>query len=106
VIVATAERARQLSRDAKIRVELLGFGQARAAQAYMPEAPVPAAKAALARAGVDVKNLRAVKTHNPFAVNDIVLARELDFPLERINNFGCSLVWGHRRSDACVRSLN
>lgn len=105
VIVATAERARQLSRDAKIRVELLGFGQARAAQAYMPEAPVPAAKAALSRAGVDVKNLRAVKTHNPFAVNDIVLARELAFPLERINNFGCSLVWGHPQGPTGLRSI-
>jgi len=105
VIVASSERAAELSRDRNVRIELLGFGQARAAQAYMPEAPVPAAKAALGHAGIGVKELKAVKTHNPFAVNDIVLARETGFPLENINNYGCSLVWGHPQAPTGLRSI-
>ncbi|HMN43813.1 MAG TPA: hypothetical protein PKE27_04540 [Povalibacter sp.] len=45
----------------------------------MPEAPVLATRRALEHAGVsikDIKDIKAVKSHNPFAVNDIVFARE------------------------------
>ena len=45
----------------------------------MPEAPIPAAKRALMNAGLTIKDIEAVKTHNPFAVNDIVFARETGF---------------------------
>jgi hypothetical protein len=34
-------------------------------------APVPAAVKALERAGIKVADLAAVKTHNPFTINDI-----------------------------------
>ena len=105
LIVASAERASELSRDPNIRVELLGFGQARAGLAYMPEAPVPAAKAALERAGIRVGDLAAVKTHNPFAVNDILLARETGFPLENINNYGSSLIFGHPQGPTGMRLI-
>ncbi len=54
MIVATAERARELSRDPKIRIQLRGFGSARAAPAYMPEAPIPAAQRALEQAGLGI----------------------------------------------------
>ncbi len=51
IVVASPDRARELSRNPKIRVRLLGFGSARVALAHMPEATVPAAKRALAAAG-------------------------------------------------------
>jgi acetyl-CoA acetyltransferase len=105
VIVASSERAAALSRDKKIRIEVLGFGSSRADLAHMPEAPVPATQAALKHSGVAVKDLAAVKTHNPFAVNDIVLSRQIGFPLERINNYGCSLVWGHPQGPTGLRSV-
>ena len=44
VVVTTPERARDLSRDPKVAVEILGFGLARTELAYMPEATVPAAR--------------------------------------------------------------
>ena len=46
IVLATPERAKELSRDPKIRIRLHGFGQSRAALAYMPEAPAPAAERA------------------------------------------------------------
>jgi acetyl-CoA C-acetyltransferase len=49
----------------------------------MPEAPVPAAKAALAAAGLTTGQVDAVTTHNPFAVNDIYFARQTGYPVER-----------------------
>lgn len=105
LIVASRDRAASLSRDPSIRIELCGFGQARAELAYMPEATVPAAKAALANAKLTVKDLHAVKSHNPFAVNDVVLSRQLDFPLERMNNYGSSLIWGHPQGPTGLRSI-
>jgi acetyl-CoA acetyltransferase len=52
-----------------------------------------------------VQDLKAVKTHNPFAVNDIFFARETGFPLEKMNNYGCSLVWGHPQGPTGTRSI-
>lgn len=37
------------------------------------------------------------KSHNPFVVNDIVFSRETGVDLKRMNNYGCSLVFGHPR---------
>jgi acetyl-CoA acetyltransferase family protein len=104
MIVTTRELARALSADAKIEVELLGFGQARVEKGYMPLAPAPAAQVALKQAGLSIKDVDAVKTHNPFAANDIAFARETGFPLEKMNNYGCSLIWGHPQGPTGLRS--
>jgi acetyl-CoA C-acetyltransferase len=71
----------------------------------MPQAPVPAARAALAAAGWDVADLHAVTTHNPFAVNDLYLARETGIALEDMNVRGCSLVFGHPQGPTGLRSI-
>lgn len=104
MIVTTRETARELASDAKIEVALLGFGQARVEKGFMPLAPAPAAQVALKQAGLGIKDVDAVKTHNPFAANDIAFARETGFPLERMNNYGCSLVWGHPQGPTGLRS--
>jgi acetyl-CoA acetyltransferase len=95
IVVTTAARARELSKNPKIVVRLKGFGQTRADLGYMPEAPAPAAMRALAQAGVTIAGLHAIKTHNPFALNDIVFARATGADLGRMNNYGSTLVWGH-----------
>lgn len=105
IVVASAERARELSRDPRIRITLEGFGLARAPLAFMPEAPVPAARRALENAGVDIGQIDVVNSHNPFAVNDIVFARETGFDVMAMNNFGCSLIWGHPHAPTGVRAI-
>ncbi len=105
VIVTTREIACEVSLDPKIVVELLGFGQARVEKGHMPMAVAPAAMAALINAGLSIKDVDAVKTHNPFAVNDIAFARETGFPLEKMNNYGCSLIWGHPQGPTGLRSV-
>jgi acetyl-CoA acetyltransferase len=105
LIVASPERARDLSRDPKIRIRLRGFGASRAPLAYMPEAPIPAAKKALEQAGVAVDRMDAIKTHNPFAVNDVLFSRQTGVGLERMNNYGCSLVWGHPQAPMGTRAI-
>jgi acetyl-CoA acetyltransferase len=105
LIVASPERARELSRDPKIRIRLLGFGTARAANAYMPEAPIPAAQRALDQAGLKINRMDAIKTHNPFALNDVLFSRQTGVDLDHMNNYGCSLVWGHPQAPMGTRSV-
>jgi len=105
LIVADAVRAKALSTRPEIAVRLLGFGQARVPLAYMPEATIPAARRALDAAGVSLAQIDAIKTHNPFALNDIVFARETGADLDSMNNWGCSLVWGHPQAPMGTRSV-
>ncbi len=105
LILAAPEVARQLSRNFEIRVRLLGFGQSRAELAYMPEAAVAAAGRALDQAGLKMRDMKAVKTHSPFAVNDVFFSRSTGAPLASMNNFGCSLVWGHPQGPTGMRSV-
>lgn len=105
LIVTTRARARELSRDPHIEVQVLAFGQSRAKTGFMAQATVPAARQALARAGIGVHDLRAVKTHNPFAVNDIYLARELGLKHEDINRYGSSLIYGHPQGPTGMRLI-
>ena len=105
MIVASQALARTLSRDPAVEIRLLGFGQSRTALGFMPEAPVAAARAALTQAGLAIGAIDCVKSHNPFAVNDIVFARETGFPLERMNNYGCSLIWGHPQGPTGLRAI-
>jgi acetyl-CoA acetyltransferase family protein len=105
VIVATRERARALSRRPEIEIRLAGFGLARTDKAHMPQAPVPAAKRALQQADLGIGQMAAIKSHNPFAVNDIVFARETGTDLMAMNNNGCSLVWGHPQGPTGLRAI-
>jgi acetyl-CoA acetyltransferase family protein len=104
IVVATPERAMELSGGTGIaRVRSVEF--ARVAGAMMPKAPVPAALAALADAGLGIADIDVVTTHNPFAVNDLWFARETGFPLERMNPYGCSLVYGHPQAPTGARAV-
>ena len=71
----------------------------------MPQAPVEASKRALDDAGLTIDEVDTVKSHNPFAVNDIVFSRETGFPLDDMNNYGCSLIWGHPQGPTGLRSI-
>ncbi len=86
-------------------MRLLGFGLARVELAYMPEAPIPAARHALDQAGLEIGEVDAIKTHNPFAVNDIVFAAETGADLDAMNNYGCSLIWGHPQGPTGTRAV-
>ncbi|MEM7540868.1 MAG: thiolase family protein [Pseudomonadota bacterium] len=105
MIVTTPDRAKTLSADPAIAISLAASAQARTDVAMMPAAPIDAAKRALAAAGVSIKDLKAIKSHNPFAVNDVIFAKEMGANLDEMNNFGCSLIWGHPQGPTGTRSI-
>jgi acetyl-CoA acetyltransferase len=95
MVVTTREKAQELSRDPGIEVQMLSYGEARVKKGYMAMAVVPAARQALSRAGISIEDVKVIKTHNPFAVNDIYFCREMGVRPEAMNNYGSSIVWGH-----------
>jgi len=105
LVVAAPDVARQMSSDEHIVCRIAGFGQARVDLAHMPKATVPAARRALARSHIGLDQVKAIKSHNPFALNDIVFSRETGADLASMNNYGCSLVWGHPQGPTGLRAI-
>jgi acetyl-CoA acetyltransferase len=105
MIVTTPDQARELSTDPSIRVRLRGVGQGRVDLEYMPEAPIVATQMALDHAGVKIGDIAAIKSHNPFALNDVAFARATGVDVMGFNNYGSSLIWGHPQGPTATRAI-
>lgn len=106
VMCATEEKARELSPvSGGPIVKVLSTGSGREDPAFMPAAPILAAKQALERAGLDMSQIDVIKSHNPFAVNDIAFAQAFQLDWKQMNNFGSSLIWGHPQGPTGVRAI-
>jgi len=104
-IVTTREKAKELSTDPKLEVQIVSYGFARVKPMFMPAAPIPAAEMALANAGLKISDIKAVKTHNPFAVNDIAFSRKTGYDVMKMNNNGSSLIYGHPQGPTAGRAI-
>ncbi|GAB6171237.1 thiolase family protein [Paradesulfitobacterium aromaticivorans] len=105
IIVTTRDKARELSTDKDIEIQILSYGYARAEKAHMAMAVVPSARMALEKAGIDIKDIKAIKTHNPFTANDLYLANEMGIDVMKMNNYGCSLIYGHPQGPTAGREI-
>ncbi len=105
IIVTTREKAKALSADPKIEVQIVSYGFSRVKPAHMPLAPVPAAEMALANAGMKITEMKAIKTHNPFAANDLNLAKKMGIDAMKFNNYGSSLIYGHPQGPTAGRGI-
>jgi acetyl-CoA acetyltransferase family protein len=103
-IVCNETLARELAGGEGI-VRLLAAGFARAEKGRMPKAATSAAQKALAAAGLSWSDIKLVTSHNPFAVNDLWFAQQTGFALERMNTYGCSLIFGHPQGPTGMRSI-
>lgn len=86
-------------------VRIVAAASARAGRVQMPKAATMAAQAALEDAGLRAHEMKLVSTHNPFAVNDIWFSKQLDYPLDRMNVKGCSLIYGHPQGPTGLRGI-
>lgn len=105
LVVTTRERAREVSADPNLEIQVLSCGFSREKKGYMAKAPVAAAQMALDKAGLDLSTVATVKTHNPFAVNDLFLARKMGLDVMGFNNFGSPLVFGHPQGPTVARCI-
>ncbi len=105
ILVCDEEKAKAFSKDPSVTIRVLGFGQARVEKACMPKAVVPAALAALSEAGRGIEDCKAIKTHNPFAVNDAYFCKATGIAPERMNRFGSPLIYGHPQGPTGLRVI-
>jgi len=105
ILVTTRERARELSADPDVSIQVVSYGFARAKKGYMAAAVVPATRMAMEMGGIGVGDVKTIKTHNPFAANDLYLAGELGIDVMGFNNYGSSLVFGHPQGPTAGRCI-
>ena len=105
LFVTTRENAGELSADPKMEIRIVSFGFARTKKAFMAAAVAPSAQMALDNAGIKASDLGAIKTHNPFAANDLVMAKAMGLDADGMNNFGSSLIFGHPQAPTGARLM-
>ncbi len=105
LLVTNREKVKELSSNPEIEISFVGKKEVRTSPAYMSEAPVFAVRELLNQTNLTMQDMKVVKTHNPFALNDLVFAKELDYDWHKMNNTGCSLVYGHPQGPTLTRTV-
>jgi len=105
VIVTTEDQAKALSADPSIPIRIVSYGQTRVGKGMMPKSLVPAAQMALSKAGIGIGDVKTIKTHNPFIANDLYFCDQMGVDPMTMNNFGCSLVFGHPQGPTVARCV-
>ena len=103
LLVTHADRVADVSSRPEIDIRFVAKTEVRAEPSMMPEAPALAVQKLLDRTGLAMDDMAVVKNHNPFAVNDAVFAKLLDYDWREMNKTGCSLVWGHPQGPTLTR---
>jgi acetyl-CoA acetyltransferase len=105
ISITTREKAREQSADANVEIRIVSFGFARTKKGFMAAAVAPSAQMALDNAGIKAEDLGAIKTHNPFAANDLVMAEVMGLDVDGMNHYGSSLIFGHPQAPTGARLI-
>ncbi len=105
LLVTTSAKARELSPQPKIDIQLVSKAELRTLPSLMPEAPALTVQKLLQESELTMNDMAVVKNHNPFAVNDVIFAKLLDYDWHKMNNTGCPLIWGHPQGPTLTRVL-
>ncbi len=105
VIVTSKEKASELSEDPNLEIKVVAYGFSRAPKAHMAISPVPSARMALEKAGLNISDIKVIKTHNPFAANDIYMANEFGIDVMGFNNYGSPIIFGHPQGPTAGRCI-
>ena len=103
LLVTTEEKAKELSPRPEIDIRFVAKTELRTHPSLMPEAPAMAVRKLLDRTGLTMADMTVVKNHNPFAVNDAIFSRMLDYDWTCMNKTGSPLVWGHPQGPTLTR---
>ena len=105
LLVTSKEKAQELSPRPEIDIQFLAKREVRTSPSLMPEAPGFAVQKVLEKTGLTMDDMAVVKNHNPFAVNDVIFSKMLDYDWRNMNKTGSSLVWGHPQGPTLTRIL-
>jgi len=93
--VVLMERTAAERRGLVPRARLVAYAHAGVAPMYMGIGPVPAVRAALARAGLLVADLDVIELNEAFAAQALAVIRELGLPPAKTNPNGSGISLGH-----------
>ena len=93
VVVATADRARELGRTPLARV--LSFASTGIEPAIMGMGPVNAVRRALQRAGLTTADIDLFELNEAFAAQAVAVTRELGLDASKVNVRGGAVALGH-----------
>ena len=93
IILASAEAVEKYG--LKPMAKLIGWGQGGVDPKIMGVGPVPASRAALAKAGITVDDLDLIEANEAFAAQSIAVGRELGFDPAKLNVNGGAISLGH-----------
>lgn len=105
MLVTTEGRAKELSPQPEISIQLVASNEFRTLTGHMPDAPALAVIQLLERTGLSMDDMTAVYDHNPFAINDAVFAQLLNYDWHKMNDTGCPMVYGHPQGPTLVRVI-
>jgi acetyl-CoA C-acetyltransferase len=93
VVVMSASRAKAEGRTPLARIR--AYASAGVEPRVMGMGPVPAARKAMSRAGVEVKDIGLFELNEAFAAQSVAVGRELAVPDDRLNVNGGAIAIGH-----------
>lgn len=103
MLVTTSDKAKEISSRPEIQISFIAKAEVRVLPSSMPEAPAIAVKKLLEKTGLNMEDFAVVKDHNPFAVNDAVFSKVMNYDWKKMNNNGSPLVWGHPQGPTLTR---
>lgn len=93
LIIMSAEKASQLGITPLARI--LSYGNAALDPAIMGYGPVPATKAALEKAGLNIDDIDLVEANEAFAAQSLAVLRDLKLDPQKVNVNGGAIALGH-----------
>ena len=79
----------------KPMAKLVSWGQGGVDPKIMGVGPVPASRAAMAKAGLTIDDIDLIEANEAFAAQSIAVARELHFDMSKVNVNGGAIALGH-----------
>lgn len=92
-VVMSADKAKELG--LKPMAKIVSYASAGVDPAIMGTGPVPSSRKALAKAGLEVKDLDLVEANEAFAAQAVYCCRELGFDMDKVNIHGGAIALGH-----------
>ena len=93
LVIMSEAKAKELG--IKPLARIAGYASGGVEPSIMGIGPVPACRAALKKAGWTVNDLDVIEANEAFASQSICVARDLEFPMEKVNMRGGAIAIGH-----------
>jgi acetyl-CoA acetyltransferase family protein len=103
LVVSTEEEAKRLGKTPLGR--MVSYGVVGCDPAIMGIGPAPAARVALARAGMTLQEMDLIEVNEAFASQALAVQKELDIPDEKFNVNGGAIAIGHPLAASGTRIL-